>query len=222
MFVLSFEYLFYDICNGNQREYHNTNMLFLLLSDASLYNHAICLQQTPVSSFLSMFANVTIPTVYVTCHINFLSNAILPALVYSTHSSVSSPNILIVYMIYQCSLYQISDAYSYFSLSSIAISSIRNLISFHLPSPLFYAPSAMCRSVDTCWTAKKLFHLYSIWRWMMTSRLCFNAAIAHILFSILPYLRHIHIISCKISWMIERVRVVNVRLPFSHRTSKSM
>ena len=113
--------------------------LFLLLSDASLYNHAICLQQTPVSSFLSMFANDTIPTVYVTCHINFLSNAILPALVYSTHSSVSSPNILIVYMIYQCSLYQISDAYSYFSLSSIAISSIRNLTSFHLPYPLFYA-----------------------------------------------------------------------------------
>ena len=119
-------------------------MLFLLLSDTSLYNHAICLQQTPVFSFLSMFANDTTNS---WCHINFLSNAILPALVFGilwVHSTVSSPHILVVYMICQCSLHQKHTLTFHCQLLKYR-SFVTSLPStFHL---LYSMPSAMCRSV---------------------------------------------------------------------------
>ena len=56
--------LLYDICNGNQRVYHNTNILFFCYP-VSLYNHAyVCnkLQYPPSCQCSPM----SIPTVYVT------------------------------------------------------------------------------------------------------------------------------------------------------------
>ena len=105
--------LLYDICNGNQRVYHNTNILFFCYP-VSLYNHAyVCnkLQYSPSCQCSPMIQ----PTVDVTLIFS-------PMLFYSTRIGIFAILYLrSVFSKYPHSIHDISAHCPYFPLSSNAI-----------------------------------------------------------------------------------------------------
>ena len=100
MFVLSFEYfaLWYLQWKSKSISQHKHTLFFCY--PVSLYNHAY-VQQTPVSSFLSIFANDTHQQFTShTCSLQCYSTSTSIGILYFRSTvSLSSPSILIVYMI---------------------------------------------------------------------------------------------------------------------------